>query len=203
MERWVWTFWVIFTGGSSCWFHSPWDEPVRGGVCCWPAWTAGITHWSSARFLHTSVTDVVSQRVSVCVFSGSRTRRRLTRSPVGSGWRDGHSGLHREHGSGKSVSVLQRHRYSSLILTCCFHVFWAVSSGFILLLASQCASASSLCSVRSLTWWVQIQSAMTSQAGSVRSRTTRLSLTPVPSCRTPQCKRLQMITDFCTAVDDL
>jgi len=138
---------------------------------------------------------------NVCVFSGSRTSRRLSRSPVGSGWRDGHSGLHREHGSGKSVSVLQRHRYSSLILNCWFHVFWDVSS--FCLLASQCVSASSLCSVRSLTWWVQIQSAMISQAGSVRSRTTRLSLTPVPSCRTPQCKRLQMITDVHTAADDL
>ncbi len=72
---------------------------------------------------------------NVCVFSGSRTSRRLSRSPVGSGWRDGHSGLHREHGSGKSVSVLQRHRYSrpdpDLLLSCflrCFIVLLACLS---------------------------------------------------------------------------
>lgn len=143
--------------------------------------------------LLTDLNHVILHCVCVCVFSGSSTRRRLSRSPVGSGWRDGHSWFHREHGSGKSVSVLQRHRYSSLTLTCSCHVLWDVSSS-ICFLASQCASVSSLCSVRLLTWWVQIRSAMISQAGSVRSRTIHLCLTPAPCCRTPQCKRPHFYT---------
>lgn len=89
---------------------------------------------------------------------------------------------------------------TSVILTFSCDV-WSHTSSSLCTLASQCASASSLCSVRSLTWWVQIQSAMISQAGSVRSRTIRLCWTPARCCRTPRCKRTQMIRHFYTALE--